>query len=1132
MALSKLQKEHLESQLLLSKGGGIYYNEARVDPSTSEATLFIGLGGTGADMLIRIKNEVKRRMVLPSANGKILKDTPNNIAFLAIDTDKLAMAKTWGTATFDQFGGEFCSIAVDDKEAIVTKWKGLAQGGNEEAKWYDQIDAVAALPGAGGKRQIGRLLLFENIREVYSKLESKIRGIVSSGITVVNVIIVTGIGGGTGSGTFIDIAYLSRKVMEGLSVRGRNIFGYIVLPDVNLLNGGNEDALKRNGFAALKELDYWMSTGQDEQNDQFVQNYGNGINARSVASPPFNFCHLLSAQDMKGRPLTYDKVISSMAENIFAYIAAEASSTSDASGNTAMSQMYDNINGYISDLTPNVRYPACYRYLAVGSAKLEIPYEEISTLLAIKVFEKLQTTFALRPTEESFKADMKQLRLIPTEIVHNSLTRDVPASPLDGVANYKYAQIWSDGNTGPKNNTAYFDVHQWLASAFQVNVVKTQDVWAHTHVGFFNTFVTEAMKRPDRGPIYLASLIKSDTKWSIIPVLTNLAQQCDNVAATCLSKSAKIESDLQRAYNEGHSKILNKSRYVNEYIAALGAWMQNEVAMFVYPKRAEEFRKLRDRLQNFYDKVFSKLADVLDTLPEIFRLNYEFMYTAEKEAEKEGRIDTDSRLIWPLKYINKRATELRDFEKLLDESVIRFLDDMTVNLGRWTGTELDNLEEISSSTDIPGFISDFISQQFGGLLSINMETVMKSKEGVDDLDRYLQKALLDMKEAAVPMFSMRSQHSESAAEFGLTSVPEDCINIRTAANNYVKNSKLLVKTSKEKTRLYFVKVVSGVPLFAYSLIEEMEAKYENARKTKLTRDGTHIEGKYWDRDIMPTPVPEATWTPTVYDNPDVKAYNDSMRQAFDFCLKNNVIRPDNEEAPSAYYLYIADPVKADLTNMDLTGLTLQEKLQALRDERDSLWSSDRIELRAMGVATTPDFLKAVRDSTLRFPKICTKIKEQAEIVASFAQAEKELEDPIKFAAAKMCGLILKQGFNIILKKSTGAVTGETLYDITLEKPFAEHEVYLGFRKILDDSLRDNVETMRTEMLRRITTDAIEKAEVLARVDEMVHVYTKELTEITIRIERTAVDKRKLLNNVKDFYSSVLLFATNYRDRYL
>ncbi|MCL2387549.1 MAG: tubulin-like doman-containing protein [Defluviitaleaceae bacterium] len=1134
MALGKLAREHLESELLLSKGGGIYYDNARVEASETEATLFIGLGGTGADMLIRIKNEVKRRMVLPQVNGKIVSDTPNNIGFLAIDSDKTSTKKAWGTATFDQYGSEFCSIAVDDKQAIVTKWKTLSESNTEEAAWYDKIDAEAALPGAGGKRQIGRLLLFENIRSVKERMEKKIRDLIASGINNVTVVIVAGIAGGTGSGTFIDIAYIARKVLEELSIPGRNIFGYIILPDVNLLNGGNADVLKRNGFAALKELDYWMSPSKYEQDDQFVQNYGSGIAVRSTTSRPFNFCHLLSAQDMNGMPLTYNKVINSMAENVFAYIAGEVGTDADSSGNSTMSAMYDNINEYIDSLSSKAPIPACYRYLAVGSHKLEIPYEEISTLLAIELFKRLKPTFEARPTEDTFKADMTTLRLIPKDIVHNSMTRGLQPSPLDGNPNYQHGQIWGGENVGPKNNRAYADVYQWIAREFQVTVKTAVENWANDQIGVFQNFIKDSMKKPDKGPLYLAALMKSDNKWSIIPTLTSLAEQCDGIASTCMSQTAQIEANLQTAYNAGHGKLLNRSKYVTDYLTALFEWMVNENSIFVYPQRAKEIRDLRDRLQLYYDKVFSKLADVLDALPDIFRQNYDYMVIAEREAESEGLIEEGTRLIWPLKYVKKKATDLRDFDKMLDEAVIRFLDDMTASLSRWTGSDLDSLDDAPTGTDVPGFISQFVSQQFGGLLTINMEDLMRSKEGADDLDKYLHLILPSMKDKAVPMFSMRQQYrNTSTAEFGLTSVPQDCLEIKAAANKYVKSDKMFVKPSKEKTRLYFVKVVSGVPLYAYAKIEDMEKEYETAKKTQTTRDGTHLNGKWWGSDIMPSPLPEAAWTPTVYTNPNVKAHNDEIREAFDFCLKNNVIRPDNEASPSKYLLYIADAQKADPSNLDFSEhASLEEQLSALREERDTLWSGDSIELMGMGTSGTADLLKTVRESILRLPRICNEIKRQSEIVSAFSQMEKELEDPRYFAFGLVCGLVAKQGYKIVAKRSVSSASSELLYDTTLEKPFGEHEAYKAFRKLLDDTRRQDIHTMRTEMLERVSTDETEKAEVMSRVEAIAKTYKAELQEAKSRIERAPVDKRKPLKDIYAFYATVLKIAENYRDKYL
>ena len=54
----------LYDELSLSKNGGVYYEGTRVTP-TQDPILFVGLGGTGVDAILRIKNEVQTRMPLP-----------------------------------------------------------------------------------------------------------------------------------------------------------------------------------------------------------------------------------------------------------------------------------------------------------------------------------------------------------------------------------------------------------------------------------------------------------------------------------------------------------------------------------------------------------------------------------------------------------------------------------------------------------------------------------------------------------------------------------------------------------------------------------------------------------------------------------------------------------------------------------------------------------------------------------------------------------------------------------------------------------------------------------------------------------------------------------------------------------
>ena len=1126
MPLSTIALDRLASELLLSKGGGIYYDAARVLADDTTATLFVGLGGTGADMLIRIKNEVKRRMVLPQINGRIVGDTPNNIGFLAFDTDKSTNDKTWGIASFDRFGREFCSLAVDNVPAVVENRCRLVDQGDPVWQWYEKIQADMAVDGANGRRQVGKLLLFENVRKAFEKIQSRVNELrrVGDGIKTVNVMLVTGISGGTGSGTFIDMAYLIRRALEDLDVQNKQVFGFIVLPDVNLLNGGQKDRLMANAFAALKELDYWMCSEDTEHDAVFEQNYGQGITLR-MQRRIFEFCHLLSAQDYSGNPLSYSKVISSMAEFVFAYTAGEAGE--QAGGNTAIQQMYNNISGYVDTIAGKAPIPACYRYLAVGTHKLEIPYEEISTLLAVRLFERLAPIFALRPTEESFKVDMKALHLIPKNVIHDSLTERMPPSPIDGNPNYQYSQIWGGNNDSHNRNTVYYDVMQWYGREYQTTVTKNSANYVNVQCGYFLDFVKDKMKNVERGPVYLSALLKSDNKWSIIPTLTEIAQHCADVSATCESKRQAIEEALRREYNGGHGKIMNKKKSVDSYIAALRDWINNEMGIYVYAVRAEFVRKLRDRLVIYYENVFSKLADVIEALPGIFRQNLDHITIAHKEAIESGQLD-DTKLIWPLVFESEHRTE---FEKLLNSARVGFLENLTTSLGKWTGTDLEAIDEKGGgSTDVPGFISNFISEQFGGLLNINMEDIIRSKlGGAEDIEDYLHTALLRIKDRSVPMFNVDSaQRSNELSEFSIASVPENCENIKAAARKFYSESYITKKMSREKTRLYYVKVISGIPLYAYSKLKDCANHYKTLMSIEKTRKGTHLDWRW--ANYMPTPYPEAAW-PMDYEDADIRKYNEQMRAAFDKCLASGVIYLEEDAVIKQYKLRLADESKARHIDAELSG-SIKERLEELEQIRQEIWGGASVVLPQMGNIVNSTLEKITRESILRIPRICALINNQLKWMDKCDAIKREIEDPQFYAFALLCGLIVKKNFEIVLKRSPDSPIVEPLYDITTEKSYPEYEAYATFRTFLDDKRRREIDLFRTELLRRIAQGSPEKAETLERAEAIIKKYSAVLPDIQSRIDRTNIDKRKSIQDIMDFYTSVLEIARKYTNDYL
>ena len=170
----------LESQLSLSKNGGVYYNKTRISP-TDDPVLIVGIGGTGIDAMLYVKNEVQCRMQLPTdRNGKVLNNTPLNISFLAVDTDKEVLNKTRGVASIRETSGEFVDLRVPGLPGVISRvvQKDLNK---PEWNWYDpDMTANGGVDGANGVRQIGRFMLFYNMELVIGKLKQTITTVIQN----------------------------------------------------------------------------------------------------------------------------------------------------------------------------------------------------------------------------------------------------------------------------------------------------------------------------------------------------------------------------------------------------------------------------------------------------------------------------------------------------------------------------------------------------------------------------------------------------------------------------------------------------------------------------------------------------------------------------------------------------------------------------------------------------------------------------------------------------------------------------------------------------------------------------------------------------------------------------------------
>lgn len=226
--------------------------DGMIPPDTHNRTILIGMGGTGIKTINHIKGSIDRKL---SPNWR------QYIAFLGIDADWTEFRKA-GHLT--------------DAECIVTTLPGVVQRSQNEAfyphAWRvfadnDKVVHLSGMNGAGSGRNrlMGKMKIHDQQsgskgvdHQIVEKLIS-LKGDTlapTSGNQSYEVYVIGSVSGGTCSGGFTEMPALIRRA---LNVPNVHIHAMLYLPDtLTALDPAHKDELEANGYASLKELNYYQ----------------------------------------------------------------------------------------------------------------------------------------------------------------------------------------------------------------------------------------------------------------------------------------------------------------------------------------------------------------------------------------------------------------------------------------------------------------------------------------------------------------------------------------------------------------------------------------------------------------------------------------------------------------------------------------------------------------------------------------------------------------------------------------------------------------------------------------------------------------------------------------------------------
>lgn len=244
----------LASDVVDASGGALFSNQGKLKPNDRHRTILIGIGGTGVQTIDHVKGVIKQR----------LDDTWSKyIAFLGIDTNDNELSQAAHLLPRVETVATTLP-GVDDRmrdpSAYPVAWRRFVKP--------SVISGIqgANLPGASRKRLVGKLKIHDKNSEravdmsIVEKLAA-IKANVLAPLTDPNshyeVYVIGSVCGGTCSGSFLEMPALIHKALNCPAVT--NVYAMLYLPDtLAQLDAANASELKANGYAALKELNYYQ----------------------------------------------------------------------------------------------------------------------------------------------------------------------------------------------------------------------------------------------------------------------------------------------------------------------------------------------------------------------------------------------------------------------------------------------------------------------------------------------------------------------------------------------------------------------------------------------------------------------------------------------------------------------------------------------------------------------------------------------------------------------------------------------------------------------------------------------------------------------------------------------------------
>ena len=1097
-------------KLLLSAGGGVISSLQQARQNPNLATLYIGLGGTGVKCIRNIKTQVYNRLQADDPHAYVKEYS--HIRFLGVDTDNDSLSAG------DQDGNtketeKLLGLDVTEQMSIANSAIGAAIKNinairlRPELHWLSpDIDEVNfGDKGAGGIRQVGRYMLIDRSEDFLNKVKTEIQNAMR-GLSAPTVIIniCTGLGGGTGSGCFLDTCYLVRQALADLNVTAQ-VFGFFFLPEVNLsripMSSNAYQYVQMNGYAAMQELDYCMNLPKN--GGAFSQTYRNN---RVVAwdAPPVKMAFLIGATK-SGDVLdnAYDYAMNVVAEYSLDILTDMDEENTDKFG--AMSQL-SNFTAFVNVTDTQKVIGAELHYLILGASCAIVPFKEINTYLASAVFEEFSKQGDRVPTEQEVAEIARETMIDPiyTGVAKNDILRALYTEIKKGVSMKSFydddcwKEVWdslgyieAEGKISafPEFNKHYEDCVADAEKAISTNAASMADSNnTGSVIGKICSKLDALVCDIQYGAGYASRVIDAAVANNMGNIITGLIAQNKE-----LMRHESIQPRFRQCTEaiDKMGRMKTKGKY-RDFKEAYEAWIEQDINLRAYEALGNVLVSLNEQLAKKASSYYNKLKTISDTLNETFRAN-----KIALDGDNLVRENSYTQILVDVSDTNLRASLDRNVAAVnmtgaFSMLMKRFLENYEV----WKDLEEAKIANLVTEFFVQDIFSGFANRTLAGYLMEKYDT-----DNPQQLTNILYREWVSkLTEDAKPLFSFNRQVWEesqcSAMAYLSVSSTSDALQAAAQKMNEV-NKVWEVKKTAHEDRIFVMYCSCALPLGAntnamnyaglyYQSNHAGRHYYEDKQYGALC--GSEIRVNWSD---LPSVVPQSLIleeaAPLMLQNQlaKVKAlYNDAVdagvfaRMHMD---ENNMVVANSDiMAPAPEDVQQYEAMMENARTMELKNV---QQLAEAADLAEKLRSPDTLrlqktaELRKEGSRTQIDIMDSIRRDYLAFSPVYQKkvrdildqiaaLREKAcqaadALDARIARVRDELENLPRFCNALFCGVIQVEGNKLWYARS-GGLMGSKNFELASStadngdyNDVLLYQAYLNY-KALDGEIRQEI----------------------------------------------------------------------------